>query len=44
MPTHLDHHVPYADAPRTRGRTGVPVLWIAIAAILAVLLWIVLRS
>lgn len=44
MPTHLDHHIPYADENASRGRPGVPVLWIAIAAILAVLLWIVLRS
>ncbi len=49
MPTHMDRHIPYAEEgepypPRMHPRTSLPILWIAAAAMLALLLFIVLRS
>ncbi|MDQ3364828.1 MAG: hypothetical protein M3680_05310 [Myxococcota bacterium] len=50
MPTHLNHHVPYEEdveeryRPRMQPRASLPVLWLLSAAVLAILLFIVLRS
>ncbi len=47
MPTHMDHQIPYREEPyppRLHPRSSLPVLWIAAAAMLALLLFILLRS
>ncbi|MBA3820171.1 MAG: hypothetical protein H0X17_14855 [Deltaproteobacteria bacterium] len=50
MPTHIDHRIPYEEdveeryRPRLHPRASLPVLWLLAAAVLAILLFIVLRS
>jgi hypothetical protein len=44
----MDHHIPYDEEepyqPRLHPRASLPVLWIAAAAVLALLLFVILRS
>jgi hypothetical protein len=50
MPTHADRHIPYEDEvderfrPAWHARASLPVLWLLAAAVLAILLFILLRS